>query len=621
MNRPQHKYLSALVILVFTFLVSQSTSNPTASNVRYIHLRMPREDPVDYIPIALMHSVSDVTASYMPIWRNYSIEENAYAFARSIGATAFQNFKTKEEQDIFSSFFNSLVATFQNVSGQSNINKMHEDNSANKSNCIVIPILINNRESLLFRYSHNSNTQPRTRSGEEKVSNIDSQLVSEVTEFVDKNIRKLLSSDKNEYSVRQIDIFQEMLLAQIKIAIRNDKNSKEVFISESMEDSTDPFRGKLMPLLGKDYNYFMEMKKRKEYFDLYLEKHNKKNSCTCSACTVRDDNKNPIDIIYEPYHAMSLLGTYYASSEQRRKLDIFVINLLSSSYRRLHIRSELERANMNMSHVHYIPGIDGTKVPIANLKSVLKESRGTLIHQGCVGCTLSHVSIYRDVLKLGLPYAMILEDDAVVLPSAKEYILHNINAIYKYIEVTPRNKNFDDKIDGDNDHPSRVMHEQWDIIVTDFGSSKHVGIENLRKMKTNIPEQCVKIFYDRNHNPHSFVDITGSPCAHFGAVSYVVSYQGAKKLLKYLIPFKNCIDVEILNLIEEGKLRTFALVPFVTGQLNAFEKSRKGSDMTYRFISLENGELKFTYSNRGKGDQKHKNCLQEKCSLRIFLEK
>ena len=55
----------------------------------------------------------------------------------------------------------------------------------------------------------------------------------------------------------------------------------------------------------------------------------------------------------------------------------------------------------------------------------------------------------------------------------------------------------------------------------------------------------------RNHNPHSFVDITGSPCAHFGAVSYVVSYQGAKKLLKYLIPFKNCIDVEILNLIEE----------------------------------------------------------------------
>ena len=76
---------------------------------------MPREDPVDYIPIALMHSVSDVTASYMPIWRNYSIEENAYAFARSIGATAFQNFKTKEEQDIFSSFFNSLIATFQNV--------------------------------------------------------------------------------------------------------------------------------------------------------------------------------------------------------------------------------------------------------------------------------------------------------------------------------------------------------------------------------------------------------------------------------------------------------------------------------------------------------------------------
>ena len=165
------------------------------------------------------------------------------------------------------------------------------------------------------------------------------------------------------------------------------------------------------------------------------------------------------------------------------------------------------------------------------------------------------------------------------------------------------------------------MHEQWDIIVTDFGSSKHVGVENLRKMKNNMPEQCVKIFYDQNHNPHSFVDITGSPCAHFGAVSYVVSYQGAKKLLKYLIPFEKCIDVEILSLIEEGKLRTFALVPFVTGQLNAFEKRRKGSDMIYRYISFENGKLKYTYSKEGKDKQQHQNCLMEKCSLRIFLQR
>ena len=67
--------------------------------------------------------------------------------------------------------------------------------------------------------------------------------------------------------------------------------------------------------------------------------------------------------------------------------------------------------------------------------------------------------------------------------------------------------------------------------------------------------------------------------------------------MNYLIPFENCIDVEILNLIEQGKLRTFAIIPFVTGQLDMFESSRKGSDMIYQYLTWENNELKYTYRN------------------------
>ena len=590
--------------------------------MKYFHLKIPRKDPVGYIPIALVHSVGDVTASYVTIWPNYTLEENAYAFARSIGGTAFQNFQTKEEEEIFSVFFNALVETLQNVSAQSQASNMKKNKSGMKKQNIILPILINNRESLLFQYSHYYNRE--THEGVEKINEDESELISHVNKFIDNHIRNLSSNNKNEDEAKQIDVFRDLLLAQSRIAIRSSKNSEDVFINEVMVDSIDPFNGKLTPLLGKDYDYAMEIENRKEYFGLYLEKYADKKSCLQDGFNAGGEcmkNEKTADVIYEPYHAMSLLGKYYASSDHGKKLDIFVINLMSSPYRRLYITNELERANINMAHVHYVPGIDGTKVPVSNLKNVLKESRGTLIHQGCVGCTLSHISVYRDVLKLGLPYALILEDDAVVLPSAKEYILHNIHAIYEHIELVPNTKDFGYNLGDSYEYPSRVMNEQWDIIVTDFGSSKHVGIENLRKMKNNMPEQCVKIFYDQNYNPHSFVDITGSPCAHFGAVSYVVSYQGAKKLLKYLIPFENCIDVEILNLIEEGKLRTFALVPFVTGQLNAFEQSRKGSDMVYRYISVENGELKYTYSKDGKDGEHHQNCLLEKCSLRIFLRR
>ena len=279
---------------------------------------------------------------------------------------------------------------------------------------------------------------------------------------------------------------------------------------------------------------------------------------------------------------ITLLGKYLLS---KRHLDIFVINLVSSPYRRMYITNELKRSKVNMSNVHFTPAVDGMMVPLENLKDVLVHSRNTIIHQGAIGCALSHISIWRNILKLGLPYSLILEDDAVILPNAEEHINAGLNAIYD------------------------VIGNDWDVIVTDFGSSPHVGIESLRPY--GIPQHCIHAYYGNDTEKQLFADITGTPCSHINSVSYIISYRGAKKMLKHLIPFEYPIDVEMLRLVEKGVIRTMALLPFVSGQL--FQKTKSGTDMIERFITIENGEAKYTFKSI-----EEQNCVNERCILRVY---
>ena len=143
--------LAPVLFYFFIILFIVSLSPSSASSVMYFNLKIPQKDPIDYIPIALMHSFSDVTASYVPIWPDYTLEENVFAFARSIGGTAFQNFKTKEQQEVFAAFFNSLVILVQNATKLSQKMNQQKDNriSGKEKEHIVIPILINKQKSLL----------------------------------------------------------------------------------------------------------------------------------------------------------------------------------------------------------------------------------------------------------------------------------------------------------------------------------------------------------------------------------------------------------------------------------------------------------------------------------------
>ena len=287
-------------------------------------------------------------------------------------------------------------------------------------------------------------------------------------------------------------------------------------------------------------------------------------------------------------NSMSILGKYHLSQNQ---IDVFVINLMSSPYRRVYIQGELQRGGIPPNNIHYTPAVDGMMVPLDSLKDILKDSNTTIIHQGAIGCTLSHITVWRNIVRLGLPHSLVLEDDAVLLPNAYQHIKDGLSRMYSSVA------------------------DKWDIIITDFGSSEHVGIESMRQHGT--PQNCVQSFYNSNAfgmEKQLLIDITGSSCAHFNSVSYVVSYQGAKRLLKYLIPLDRPVDVEILHLIESGVLRAYVLLPFVSGQVR--QEKRSGSDMIERFITMQNGEAVYTFNS-----VEEQNCLNERCILRVYNKK
>ena len=104
-------------------------------------------------------------------------------------------------------------------------------------------------------------------------------------------------------------------------------------------------------------------------------------------------------------NSVSILGKYHLS---QNRVDVFVINLMSSPYRRVYIQGELQRGGIPPKNVHYTPVVDGMMVPLDSLKDILKDSI-TTIHQGAIGCTLSHITVWRNIVRLGFRIPWLLK--------------------------------------------------------------------------------------------------------------------------------------------------------------------------------------------------------------------
>lgn len=98
-------------------------------------------------------------------------------------------------------------------------------------------------------------------------------------------------------------------------------------------------------------------------------------------------------------------------------LHIFIVSLQQDVEKRAIISKTLKDFGLKFSFVDAIYGKD---LPDSTLNSFRKKSTGKLIDRGFpatpgeIGCTLSHLKAYQEVIDRGLEWACILEDDAIL---------------------------------------------------------------------------------------------------------------------------------------------------------------------------------------------------------------
>lgn len=99
-----------------------------------------------------------------------------------------------------------------------------------------------------------------------------------------------------------------------------------------------------------------------------------------------------------------------------QSLPIVVINLERATHRRAAVCEMMDRLGLEFE---FSGGIDGAELTPVQLSDVYSPFRAFLrlgrhLHVNEVGCTLSHVDVWRRMVRENIPELLVLEDDAVL---------------------------------------------------------------------------------------------------------------------------------------------------------------------------------------------------------------
>lgn len=120
-----------------------------------------------------------------------------------------------------------------------------------------------------------------------------------------------------------------------------------------------------------------------------------------------------------------------------QSIPIFVISLARALGRRQAISKHLKNLGLSFE---IIDGIDGKELSEQERSDLL--GAGIDLHPGIIGCYLSHLKVYEIIRDQRIPAALILEDDAVLLPEIRPLIQEGLNTTdFDYLYLDCDNKN------------------------------------------------------------------------------------------------------------------------------------------------------------------------------------
>ncbi len=103
-------------------------------------------------------------------------------------------------------------------------------------------------------------------------------------------------------------------------------------------------------------------------------------------------------------------------------IKIYVINLKTSTQRRMAMEEQIKGLQADSEIIEAVDGTSLSKEKIEKYFDIeFFNNRKSYYSLGMVGCTLSHYLLYKKIVKEKIPFALILEDDMVIiLPSGSK---------------------------------------------------------------------------------------------------------------------------------------------------------------------------------------------------------
>jgi len=182
---------------------------------------------------------------------------------------------------------------------------------------------------------------------------------------------------------------------------------------------------------------------------------------------------------------------------------IFIINLDKDTERYESCKKQL--AKYNITNAERFPGVNGSKLSDKERKDMTTELGNIVASPSMIGCGMSHVNLWKKIIREGIDKALILEDD---------FILRD-NFIYKFDKAFKRspenydmmfltdnlihNKNIKFRDINDYFYKQVFISQTLAYIVTSEGAKKL--LDNINKITNHIDiELCLLALYNSNIN-------------------------------------------------------------------------------------------------------------------------
>ena len=225
-------------------------------------------------------------------------------------------------------------------------------------------------------------------------------------------------------------------------------------------------------------------------------------------------------------------------------MNCYVISLQRAWERREHITQEFEKVNLPF---RFHDAIDGTRLNDETLASIDRETRRKRIMQpldnSALACLLSHMSVFRELVKSGERMAAIFEDDCLLNP--------DIHDVLEALETGPA------------DFDAVMLHQR---------GGRRDPIKRFRPVRPVTPGHVMGRV--RFHD--------------FGAFGYVITRAGAEHMLREFPRPVHEIDWILPRFWENGMLNVHYLNPpvvFHDSSLPSYiEHTRRGSRAEMRQV-------------------------------------